>query len=115
MSDQPIHVANVPLFENLSIGIGINTSASQNVQEVISFSVQFIWSSGSGLVGNIYLEASNDNQNFTQIPQTILAISGASGSHMINIEKHSYGYVRLATDLSAGSATANSRMNSKRK
>ena len=115
MSDKPIHTLNVPLFVALPVGVGTNTSSSLNVQEVISFCVQAIWSSGSSLSGSIYLEASNDDINHTQIPQTILAISGASGSHMINIEKHAYGFVRLAVNLSAGSAVMDSRINAKSK
>jgi hypothetical protein len=115
MSDQPIHKSNIPLFVSLPVGVGTNISPSQEVQEAISYCVQVIWSNGSSMSGSIYLEASNDNVNFTQIPQTILAISGASGSHMINIEKHAYGYVHLVVNLTAGSATIDSRMNAKRK
>lgn len=115
MSDQPIHLFNTILFENLSAGVGINTSQAINVNEAISFCVQFVWDTGSGIIGNIYLEASNDGSNFTQIQQSILAVSGASGSHMINVEKHSYAWFRLVIDLSAGSLNANSVANGKRK
>ena len=96
MSDYPIHQSNVPLFVAIPAGVGTQYSPAQNVEEAISYSVQFIWSSGSALSGSIYLEASNDGVNFTQIQQTVLAISGASGSHMINVEKHSYSYFLLS-------------------
>lgn len=116
MSDLPIHLYNVALFvPTTSVGIGAIRSAIIPVEQSISYCVQFVWSAGTGIIGNIYLEASNDGVFYTQIQQSLLALTNGAGSHMINVEKPAYSSFRLVVELSAGSLTIDSsRANGKR-
>lgn len=101
----PAHLFKFTLFDTVALGVAKTDSSAINCEEVISYAVQFVWDNGSGLAGNIYLEGSNNGVNFTQITDSILPISGTSGSHLINVEKPSYSFVRLSVDISAGSLT----------
>lgn len=119
MSNLPISLFNFPLFNSINAGIGQNFSNPIDVNEAISYCVQFSWTVGSGLIGNIYLQAANDrfvsaSTIWTTIQQSQLAVSGAADSHMINVEKPAYSWVRLVIDLSAGSLTGNASINGKR-
>lgn len=114
MSDLPIHLRKVDLLTNVSVSTGLTHSLSQEVEDVISYAVQVFWTNGAILDGDIYLEASNDGTNWTQIQQSNLSISGSSGNHMINVEKPAYSLVRLTIDIFAGTATVSSIYNAKR-
>ena len=120
MSLQPIHLRNVPLFAAVPLSAGIVSSPPQNVEDVISYCVQYVWSVGSGISGSSYLEASNDYDpvsnpigTWTLIQQSLLNITGATGNNMINVEKPAYSWVRLSFNISGGTATLNSKYNAK--
>lgn len=114
MSDLPIHLFNIRLFDTQSVGVGTNYSQAVDLQTAISYSVQINVTNDSGLVGTIYLEASNDGLDFIEIDQTLLPIDASAKKHMINIEKPSYAYFRLVVSISAGSCDIKATTNGKR-
>lgn len=111
---EPIHLFNDKVIDSQSMGADI-TSSSKNVQEAISYSVHCIWSAGSTPVGTLDLQGSNDDVNFTSVLESGPApISGNSGSLLINVEKHSYGYMRVVYTRTSGSGTMTTLVNAKR-
>jgi hypothetical protein len=113
-NDLPIHLRKIQLFNETPVSIGTYTSVDFDVEDAISYSVQFVWDSGSVFNGTIYLQATNDGKNYTQIQQTILTVSGASGNHMINVEKPAYSSVQLVALITAGTANISATANAKR-
>lgn len=114
MSELPIHLRKIDLFEDLDISTGEFYSEAQNVEDVISYAVSVTWSDGAILNAQMFLQASNDGENWTQIQQSTLSIAGASGTHVVNVEKPAYSFARLGITVSAGTATINSLYNAKR-
>lgn len=109
----PIHVFNNHIVQDASMGATV-TSESIPLNTIISFCVQIVWSAGSTPMGVTYLEASNDNTNWTQVTDSVLAVSGNTGSNMVNVEKSAYGYVRVVYLRSSGSGILNVTVNGKR-
>lgn len=110
---EPIHLFNEKIVDSESMGSSI-TSSIKNVQEAISFAVQVLWSGGGTPVGTLDLQASNDGTNFSSVISSPPAVSGNSGSLIINVEKHAYGYIRVVYTRTSGTATMNVQVNAKR-
>lgn len=113
MSDLPIHLYQNTIISAQSMG-GTVTSDSTNINTAISVCIQAIWSAGSTPVGTMVLQASNDNSTWTEVTGSSLAVSGATGSNMWNVEKPAYGYIRMVYTRSSGSGTLNATINAKR-
>lgn len=90
------------------------TSSSQSLNGVRGCAVQFIWSGATSPVGDVRLQGSNDNVTFTDISDSILSVSGNSGSCLINYDMPNFGYVRLKYTRTSGSGgTVNCTINGK--
>lgn len=112
MSNQPIQLYTENLMElNGDMSASI-TSASRKLSGTVSYSVQFIWD-GTSPVGSVYLECSNIDNDvyYTKIDESQLPVTGNSGSHMINVEKPSYLFVRVKYIPASGSGTAQAVIN----
>lgn len=110
---EPIHLFNIQLVDAQSMGSSI-TSSSLNIQEAISYAVQAVWSAGATPVGTFDLQGSNDDSNFTSLLDSPAAVSGNTGSIIINVEKHAYGFIRIVYTRTSGSGTLNVKVNAKR-
>lgn len=111
-NQQPLDVFNDLVIENGDLSGNI-TSSVKEIKSIRSFAVQFYWSGASSPVGEVYIEGSNDNENFTQIVDSLLPVSGNDGSCLINVELPAYAYVRVQYDRTSGSGNASCRIHGK--
>lgn len=91
--------------ESINLSASFNSDA-RRLWQTPGYSIQFIWSGASTPVGIFFLQASNDGTNYTTIDESILAVTGASGSHMINVERPAYQWVRACYTRTSGSGGA---------
>lgn len=110
-SQQPLHLYNTPLIVDTTMG-GDITSPSKEIESTRSFCVQFYWT-GTTPVGSVMLQGSLDNSHFNDITDSILPVTGNSGSCMINVELPAYGFVRVKYTRTSGTGTANCYINGK--
>jgi hypothetical protein len=96
-----IHEFNNTLITAGSLS-GDITSSSQVLNSVHHFAVQFIWTGASTPVGSVILQGSNDNITFTDISDSLLSVSGNSGSCLINYDLPSFGHVRVKYTRTSG-------------
>lgn len=106
---QPIHLFNITVFDAESMATTV-TSDSLNIQQAAGYAVQAVWS-GTSPVGTFTVEASNDNINFTSILNSPVAISGNTGSLMINVENAFYGFIRVVYTATSGSGSLTVHIN----
>lgn len=88
------------------------TSERVNVSRTGSVSVQWVWSGGSSPVGNMITQVSNDGSTWVDL--NTQAVTGNSGSHMINIEEPAYMFIRALYSFSSGSGTLSCIINGKK-
>lgn len=103
-------------FNDLYVAAGdmsadITQSPSTFVGEVEHVAVHAVWT-GTSPVGNLIVQGSNDNTNFTQISTD--AVSGNSGSIMKNMPSVGYVFLRVFYDVTSGTGTLNVRISGKR-
>lgn len=110
---EPIHIYNVKMLDAVTMAAN-RTSEGTNLETTVSCAVQVVWSGGASPVGTIALEASNDDVTYTQIDESVLPVSGNSGSHMINIEKPAYSLVRVVYTRTSGAGNLTVIINGKR-
>jgi len=113
MAELPIHLFNKTVFSESSMASSLSSEAV-NLNEAVSYCAQMIWSGGSSPAGNLYLAASNDGVTFTQITESLIVVSGSSGSHMVNVEKPAYAFVKVVYDRASGSGNLTALINAKR-
>lgn len=78
-------------------------SLAGNVTNVSGYSIQAVWSNGSSPVGIMSLQASNDDLNWSDIPNSSLPVSGNSGNNIFNVSKNAYyNFVRLVYTRTSG-------------
>ncbi len=87
------------------------TSTAVDVKESRSYAVQAVWSAGTSPVGVLYLQGSLDNVTYTDI--TSSAVSGNTGSILINVELPAYQYIKVFYDRTSGTATMTAKVNIK--
>jgi len=104
MSLQPIFSFNNLILTNGNMADNL-TSSVQDISEVCGFCVQANWSAGSTPVGTLNIQASLDNVNFTTVAS--VAVSGNSGSNLVNVNVAHYRYVQCTYTATSGSGTLN--------
>lgn len=114
MSDTRMHVYRNQIITNGNMsGTIISSPTDINKTNTRSFSVQFVFS-GSSPVGIVYLMGSDDGGNvYTQISDSILPVTGNTGSCLINVELPAYEFVIVRYDATSGTGTANCYINGK--
>ena len=111
MNDVPYHIGNQLVIANGDMTQSL-TSASTEVNETILAAVNAAWS-GSSPVGNLLIQGANiDNSVFYATISTI-AISGNSGSLLVNIQDIGYGFIRILYSPTSGTGTINVYLNRK--
>jgi hypothetical protein len=88
------------------------TSSSHDVSEVHDISIQAVWD-GVAPVGDTAVEYSLDDITYTRDPDSILAVSGATGSNFYNIAHTGFKYIRLVYIFTGGSGTLNVKISGK--
>lgn len=74
-----------------------------NLTNVAGYSIQAIWTNGSSPVGMMSIQASNDAENWSDIPNSTLPVSGNTGNNIFNISKHAYyTFARLVYTRTSG-------------
>jgi len=112
MSQLPFHVATIHSISNGDMSQANIISDAYNVNEVISFCFQAIWSGSPE--GVVVLEASINGTDFTEIDECRYTIETSPDTYMVNVEKHAYTFVRFKFTKTSGSGTLNVYFNSKR-
>ena len=107
----PIHQFNLTVINAQSMGDNI-TGTAVNINEVITYAVQAVWSAGSTPVGSLSIKGSNNNIDYTEVSAS--SISGNSGSIIVNVEKPGYAWVRVDYVRTSGDGTLSCTVNSKR-
>lgn len=113
MSHLPLHAYHKNLATDADMSGDIE-SQSQNLDETVSFCVQFVWTDGTTVEGTALLEVSNDDLNWVAIPASELDVTGDTGTHIINVEKPAYRFVRGVYQRTDGSGTMTIDINGKR-
>jgi len=88
-------------------------STSANVDQIVCGSVDLLWSGSDG-IGNVILQASNDETNWCDLGEACEITTGA-GHQMILLDKFEYNYLRanyVNTDNTAGTISINIRQKS---
>lgn len=92
-------------------------SSQINLQHILGFCIQVVWSGGTSPVGSIKIQASCDNltqsggiipaavTNWTDIGGTDTALSGNSGTILINLENVYFDFARVVYTRTSGTAT----------
>ena len=95
------------LFADVSNNMGTDFfSLPGNVTNVAGYSIQAIWTNGTSPVGSMSLQASNDSENWSDIPNSTLPVSGNTGNNVFNTSNNVYyNYVRLVYTFTSGNAT----------
>ena len=112
MSQLPKHVFNAYSISDGDMS-GDITGSVLDINEIGCLAVQAVWS-GSSPVGNVLVKGSNDGINYTPIASGSLAVSGNTGSAVLNVADIGYASLRVDYDNTSGSGTLNVKVNAKR-
>ena len=82
------------------------TSAAQPLDFIVIYSVQLVWA-GTLPVGTVTLEASNDGTTWTTVADSSTAISGNTGSGIIEYSLAGHKNVRVKYTRTSGVGTLN--------
>lgn len=104
----PIFILNTRVVDSQSMGSNINGS-SVDISEVRGYAVHFIWTGTP--TGDVSVEASNDNSNFTQVYTA--ATGGAAGQSLTNQPNVAYRYIRVKYTRSSGTGTLDTYISGK--
>lgn len=103
MSMDLIQISNDLVINAADLGVD-QTSSVVELKNATGFAAQISWSGGTATAGNVIVEATNDDPNYsptyTQISTD--AVSTTSGSLMKNNSHVMYAYIRVRWDQSAG-------------
>ena len=100
----PHHLYNESLLVGLTVNFGATfTTNARKLESTFGYAVSFSYTGATTPNGNIVLQASNDGSNYSNIDETLINISGSSDTHVINVEKPCYLYVRLKYTRTSGS------------
>jgi hypothetical protein len=134
MSEElPIHLFKIPIVGSTFLPgdaapkpSGVSGSMLANivsltvlVEDAVSYSIQVAWT-GNSPVGTLELQYSDGlrdasgNIIYTPDAETVSAISGNTGSYMVNVEKPAYSYVQLVYTFASGTGTMQGVANAKR-
>jgi hypothetical protein len=93
------------LIEDQSMATNFTLNMPEKLAIVEGFSLQFIWSSGVGLSGNIRVRASNDGVNYTNISGATFNIVNNADNGILNFYSFHYNYFTI--EYTATSGTGN--------
>lgn len=104
----PIFQLNIKTLDAHTMGASFSGS-SVDLAEVDNYAVHIIWTGAP--VGNLQVEASNDNSNFVAVDTT--AAGGGAGQRIYNVAGAGYRYVRVSYTFTSGSGTVTAYISGK--
>ena len=113
---EPYHIYRDQIIVNGDMSTTIiSSSIDLNRSDTRSLSVQLTWKNASTPVGLFYIQGSNDGGvTFTQISDSILPVSGNTGSSLINYDFPAFEQIQAVYAPTSGSGTAQCWINGKR-
>ena len=112
MSNSPLSLFNTAIIDAESMASDI-TSDALDVKEVVNLAVQAVWT-GSTPVGTLHIKGSCDGENFTDVSGGSTAVSGNTGSILLNIAGCGFSHLQIFYDATSGTGTLTVRVNAKR-
>ena len=98
----PVSIFNTNLADQVALAATV-LSKPQFVGNVDGYSIQTTWSNGASITNaEVSLQCSNDGLNFSDIEDSTIAVSGASGTNMFNVTVFEYLFVRVKYTQSTG-------------
>lgn len=107
----PIFLFNQQLVTDEDMNSDI-TSSSVDISEARSICAQIYWS-GTSPIGNFYIQGSNDDNNWANA-SSASAVSGNSGSLLINLDAPAFRFARIYYDNTSGTGTLQGLLSAKR-
>lgn len=107
----PIFQFNTQYITNGDMS-GDVTSAAVDIGESRVIAVQLVWS-GTSPVGNAYIQGSYNGTDWASVTAGA-AVSGNTGSLIINYPDPGFRYARIFFDFTSGTGTLQGYMSSKR-
>jgi len=96
-----MHNENANLLTAVALGSSQQTEV-RPINEALAYAIQFEWTGGTGIGGDLVVEASNNKTTF--VPLDTYTITGeTSGARLVNVERAGYAYVRASWVYAAGS------------
>lgn len=118
--NSPIQNINRTIFDAVSLSAQ-QTSHYINIRDIVGYAVHFSWANGSGTIGTLIVEATNDNLEDAYLITPVYSIIASaavttnSGDWLLNVERAMYSYIRLRWVPSAGTGgTLTAKTSSKR-
>lgn len=108
----PINLFNKILFNAISVAVS-NASSILDVKEALSMVVQVSWS-GSSPLGTILIQGSCDGTIFTTISGGSVAVTGNTGSALINVTEKGISHLQAVYTTTSGTGTITVVVNAKR-
>jgi len=84
-----------------------------DIDEFLFVSGQVSWENGAGFSATISFEVSNDKENWAIVGASTANVSGATGTHIMDLANTATSYVRIKIENVAGTADANIDITSK--
>lgn len=103
MSDSPIFILNDVVISSGDMSQATLTSSAIEIKEGRHAGLMATWT-GTAPVGIIALQGSNDGIHFAPI-QTAVAVSGNSGTQVINIPNVAFPFVNALYTKTSGTGT----------
>lgn len=107
----PIFLLNQQVITNGNMSSDV-TSSSVDIGEARSICAQIYWT-GTSPAGNFYVQGSNDGNNWA-LASSAVAVSGNSGSLLINLDAPAFRYARIFYDSTSGTGTVQGLISAKR-
>ena len=86
--------------------IALTNYASQQVERISGYSVQFIWTASKNIDAKIVLQASNDGENWDSIEcASYLITDTITTTRLFNLPEVYYRYFRPRVEITAGTLT----------
>lgn len=96
-----------------TVGNTTSYSDSQQIKHIYAYSVSAQWTLSGATTGQIFLQASNDGENWCTIVGSERDFA-ADGDFLWDVTQSGYGYIRLAlTNDTANDVTVAAQYNSK--
>ena len=108
MSDSPIFLSLTSMISSGDMSQASISSSALDIREAHHVAVQAVWT-GSSPVGTLSVQGSIDGSTYTEV-QSASAVSGNSGSLLINLSNVAYSNLKLVYTKTSGTGTINAKV-----
>jgi len=108
-----LNTLNNQAWDNVDLSTD-QTTAWFDTRQVRNAGITFKWANGSSLSGELFVQGANETGETKDDAEDVtlsatLDVTGASGTHIVNISDWSFAYIRLRFAASAGSGDGTAR------